>query len=242
MRIKYILAIGVTALAGFTAASFKQHLKENSPPAVRIISPANNSEFQWNTIIPYAIHVSDKEDGNSEYSEIPPNEVLLFVTHFPDSSSLKKNILYQSLANEAPLLWMSTSTCFNCHASKSKLIGPSFEAIAGRYSGNSVSVEGLAKKIIDGSSGIWGDVKMPPHPELQIGQAKELVRWILENNSNPDQTFYAGVEGSIRTRERPSKESGKGVYILTASYTDHGLKGIERSGKKATHSIILKHY
>lgn len=242
MRFKYLLVIGLTALTGFTATSVNQYLSENYPPAIKIISPVNNSEFQWNSIIPYSILVSDKEDGNSEYNEISPNEVLLFVTYFPDSAGLKKNILNQSLVNRGPLLLMSTSTCFNCHASKSKRIGPSFESIAGRYSGSTVSVDDLAKKIIGGSSGTWGDEKMPPHPELQIGQAKELVRWILENSSNPNQTFYAGVEGSIRTREKSGEVSGNAIYVLTASYTDHGVNGITGSSKKGLHTIVLKNH
>jgi cytochrome c len=183
---------------------------------------------------------SDKEDGNSEYNEISPNEVLLCVTYFADSSDFKKNILNQSSANEAPLLRMSTSTCFNCHASKSKRIGPSFEAIAGRYPANTVSVDDLAKKIIGGSSGTWGDEKMPPHPELQIGQAKELVRWILANSSDPNQTFYTGLEGSIRARVKPDIATSKGVYILTARYVDHGLKGLGHGTKKGVHTIMLK--
>jgi cytochrome c len=242
MRFEFFLAFGVTALAGLVTASVKQRVPENNPPAVRIISPTNNSKFQVDSVIPYSILVSDKEDGNSAYNEISVTEVLLFVTYISDSSKVKNHLLNQSLTNQEPLLWMSTSTCFNCHASKNKLIGPSFESIAKRYADDPAPVESLAKKIIAGSSGTWSDVKMPPHPELQIDQAKKLVRWILENNSNPDQTFYAGIEGSIPTRDKPSKERGNGVYILTATYTDHGLKGIERSSKKGMHTIMLKNY
>lgn len=229
-------------MAGFAGAPVKQHLPENSLPSVRIISPVNNSKVQWNTIIPYSISVSDKEDGNSEYDEIANNEVILFVNYFSDSSNVKKYLRDQSRTNQEPLLWMSRSTCFNCHTSKNKLIGPSFESIARRYSGDPASVEGLAKKIIAGSSGTWSDVKMPPHPDLQIDQAKTLVSWILKNNSNPDQTFYVGKEGSIGTREKPGKEPGKAVYILTANYTDHGQKNDGQRSKTGIHSIVLRNY
>jgi len=240
MHFRFFFAIGILALVGLTSARLE--LQENSSPTVTIISPSMSSGFQWNSIIPYTIRVSDKEDGNSEYNEISPNEVFLFVTYFSDSSNSKKYLNDQSLPDQKPLLRMRTSTCFNCHASKSKLIGPSFEAIAGRYSDKTAFVDGLAKKIIAGSSGTWGDVKMPPHPELQIGEAEELVRWILDNNSDPDHTFYTGIEGAIRTKEKPREASGKGVYMLTASYVDHGVKGTERSSKKGLHTIMLKNY
>lgn len=242
MEFKFLWAIGVTALAGIVAPSLEQLFPENNPPSVRINSPPNNSKFQWNSVIPYSIVVFDKEDGNSEYNEISVNEVILFVTYYSDSSNVKKYLLDQSLTHQEPLLWITTSTCLTCHASKNKLIGPSFESIARRYTDNPATVEDLAKKIIAGSSGTWSDVKMPPHPDLQIDQAKTLVRWILQNSSNPDQTFYAGIEGSIRTREKPGKVTGSEVYVLTATYTDHGLKDTERSRKRGIHTILLKNY
>src|SRR5438067_9168021 len=45
--------------------------QSNQPPVVKIITPANNSAFPWNEPIRYTITVSDKEDGESEYQEIP---------------------------------------------------------------------------------------------------------------------------------------------------------------------------
>jgi hypothetical protein len=37
-------------------------------------------------------------------------------------------------------------------------------------------------------------------------------------------------------------DAGKGVYILTASYTDHGLNGLPQLSKRGEHTIILKTY
>ena len=257
MQIKLLLSIALTAFAFycFTAAFSQRHHPENSAPKVTITAPAKNSKFQWNSIVPYSIRVLDLEDGNSGYNEIPPSEVLLMVRYLPDSSHVKEYLSDRSKANPQPLLWMSTSTCFNCHAAKTKLIGPSFELIARRYPDNPISAETLANKIINGSSGTWGDVKMPPHPDLKIGQAREIVRWILKNNSDPDQSYLAGTEGAFRTKEKPNIEPGKGVYILTASYTDHGMKQIQQSPsdpsptgiirasrKQGQHTIVLKNY
>lgn len=253
MQFRILLSIGLATLGFcfFTAASTQRKIQENDPPSVTITSPAKNGKFQWNSIVPYSIRVSDKEDGNSEYNEISANEVLLTVTYLPDSSLVKKYLLDKPTTDHESFLRMSTSECFNCHAAKNKFIGPSFELIAGRYSYNSGSVDDLAKKVMAGTSGSWGDEKMPPHPELEIDQAREMVRWILKNNADPDQTFYAGIEGAFRTRENPGKEPGKGVYVLTASYTDHGIKGttnspssqnIRAGSKQGKHSIVLKNY
>ena len=262
MQFKILLSIGFIELVlhCFTAA-FSQGT-ENSAPKVTITSPAQHSAFQWNSIVPYAIRVSDKEDGNSEYNEIPANEVLLMVAYLPDSTHVKKYLSDRSKTDREVLLWMGTSTCFNCHAAKAKLIGPSFEQIAQRYTNNSTTVDSLAKKIITGSSGTWGDLKnlkMPPHPDLKIDQVREIVRWILKNSLDPDQSYFVGIEGAFRTKEKPTREPGKGIYILTASYTDHGMKGpggpsdqviragpsdriIRAGSKQGQHTIVLKNY
>jgi hypothetical protein len=41
----------------------QRYLQENAAPELEILAPSENSEFQWNGLIPYAIRVADKEDG-----------------------------------------------------------------------------------------------------------------------------------------------------------------------------------
>ena len=142
----------------------------------------------------------------------------------------------------AGLLLIKTSGCFTCHAAKNKLIGPSFQLIAKRYPNNVTSIETLAKKLTKGSTGIWGNIPMPPHPDLKTDQAREIIHWILKNNMNPDVTYFTGIQGAFRTKQKPEKDAGKGAYILTASYTDHGLKGLPQLSKRGEHTIVLKNY
>jgi cytochrome c len=228
-----LMRFGFTLLmcSYFGIAFPQQKSLENNPPSVTIVSPSANSRLQWNSIIPYSIRVSDKEDGDSEYNEISNNEVLLFIRYLPDSTQVKKYLLDRSKRDHQPLQWMSTSTCFTCHAARTKLIGPSYDLVAQRYRGQPSAVDSLAKRIINGSTGIWGDLKMPPHPDLKVEQVKEIVRWILKNNDDPDQNYIAGIEGAFRTKEK-TKDT-KGVYVLTASYTDHG-------SKVGQQSVVLK--
>jgi cytochrome c len=233
MIIKLFLSIGSGLLAGLCFTAFSE--QENSPPIVTIVTPATSSRFQWNSMVPYTIHVSDREDGDSEFNEISTNEVLLTVSYLPDSSRVSKYLLENANTPHPSLLRMSTSTCFSCHAAKTRLIGPSFEEIARRYANPSVSVDSLAHKIISGSSGTWGDLKMPPHPDLKLEQAREVVQWILQNGADPDRTYFAGVQGTFRTRGKPDRQQGKAVYVLTASYTDYGRK-------KGQQSMVLKGY
>ena len=246
MRHKLLFSIVLAGIALYSFInSFAQAHSENNPPGVKIIAPLNNSRFQWNVMVNYTISVSDKEDGTSEYDEIAPGEVLLKVVYLQDSIKVKKYL--SDRANNADiesagLSLIKTSACFTCHAAKNKLIGPSLELIAKRYPNNSTSIETLAKKLIKGSTGIWGKIPMPPHPDLKTDQAKEIIRWILTNNTNPDVTYFTGIQGAFRTKQKPGMDAGKGVYILTASYTDHGLKALPHLSKRGEHTIILKPY
>lgn len=226
-----------TAISAFTPSRLHQ---ENQPPLVKINIPADHGLFQWNGLINYSISVTDKEDGNSAFEEIPANEVLLKVVYFPDSAAIKKYLRTNAAVNDPQeLSLIKTSDCFNCHAASTKLIGPSFQLIAAKYPGTT-SVEAIAGKLVKGSTGTWGNVPMPPHPNLSIADAKAIVLWILNNNRDPNTTFFPGLQGAFRSRQKPAGDASKAVYLLTASYTDHGLKDAPGSAKQGTHTIMLK--
>lgn len=240
-----VVITGVVFCCLITAFAPKMNSTDNSPPKVTITTSGNNNgKFQWNSRIHYRINVSDEEDGSSEYNEINANEVLLKVVYLPDSSKVEKYLSDGvNTGMEHPgLSLIKISDCFNCHAAKNKLIGPSFEQIAKRYPYSPTSIEMLTKKMIDGSSGVWGETPMPPHPDLNTEQAKQIIDWVLNYNSNPDIAYFPGMEGTFRTKEKPVNDTGKGAYILTASYTDHGLKDNPEHRKRGHDSIVLKTY
>ena len=240
MQSIYISAFAICMLSfGFTYWQ-----DQNSPPKVTISVQGKGNTFQWNSVVPYTIAVSDAEDGNTEYNEIPSHEVLLVAKYFPDSTLIKKIPIGEQMIHHDAVLQMSKALCFSCHAAKAKLIGPSFEQVAGRYKNVPSAVDTLTKKIIDGSTGTWSDLKMPPHPDLEVQDVKEMVTWILKNNADPDLTYFVGTDGALRTREKPANASAAGVYVLTASYMDHGPRnpnnGSRTQGKRGQHALVLR--
>ena len=94
----------------------------------------------------------------------------------------------------------------------------------------------MVNKLIKGSKGTWGDEPMPGQPNLEMKKAKEMVNWILRFNSDLNYAFYVGAEGSFRTRVKPANA---GVYILTASYQDHGLANMPGTSKMGQHKVVL---
>lgn len=226
-------------LVSFSLIAFTQNpiSKENSTPVVRIIMPVDNSIFRWNTAVRYSISVLDIEDGNSEYDEIGNNEVVLHIRYVPDYT--KAGYRRKEVMENEPkaITLMKTNTCFNCHSQQAKLIGPSYDCIAERYTDNEKTLYVLESKIRMGSVNSWGEVKMPAQPDLKPEEAKEIVRWILQSSQYPNEFYQVGLTGSFPAKE---KISDKGVYILTASYIDHGLADKPHLKKRGQHTIVLK--
>ncbi len=212
---------------------------KNSPPKVEILTPKNASTFDWDSFIRYSIRVIDAEDGSTEYQEISSKEVFLEITYLPGNSKLSElNAVKASVIADPPgFALMKTSTCFNCHTVKAKLVGPPFSEISRKYPHNSGTIDMLAKKVIKGSSGVWTNTVMPPNPDITPEQSKQVIQWIFKNAEDVNRNYNIGTEGTFKTRSKP--ENGKGSYILTASYTDHGLKGIPKSNQRGQHKIVL---
>ena len=70
--------------------------------------------------------------------------------------------------------------CKTCHAVDVKITGPAFQEIATKYAGMpDTIVSHLAKKVIEGGSGVWGPIAMTAHAGLPQADAEAIVRYIL---------------------------------------------------------------
>lgn len=70
--------------------------------------------------------------------------------------------------------------CFACHRIDRTTLGPSFKDIAAKSATDKRTDVELAKKIREGSVGVWGQVPMPAQPQVTQAEALTLARWILE--------------------------------------------------------------
>jgi len=238
-RLFLFCCTGIFFLFVYVSAQRTDKIKNNSPK-VEILTPKNASTFNWDSFIRYSIRVTDADDGSSDYQEISSKEVFLEVTWLPGNSQINENkIVKAAVISDPPgFALMKTSTCFNCHMVKAKLTGPSFFEISRKYPHNSATISMLAKKVIKGSSGVWTNTIMPPNPDFTEEQSKQMIQWILRNAENPNRNYYVGTDGNFKIRSRTT--NGKGTYILTASYTDHGLKGIPKSNQRGQLTIVIR--
>lgn len=69
--------------------------------------------------------------------------------------------------------------CLACHAVDKKLVGPSYKDVAAKYAGKADAAAMLATKIQKGGVGAWGQIPMPPNPQVTDADAKALATWVL---------------------------------------------------------------
>lgn len=69
--------------------------------------------------------------------------------------------------------------CLNCHSVDAKIVGPSYKDVASKYRGKPDGPDRVARQITHGGSGQWGQIPMPPFPQLSATEVEALARWIL---------------------------------------------------------------
>jgi len=79
----------------------------------------------------------------------------------------------------ASLELATKSACTACHAVDKKLVGPSYKDVAKKYAGNAKAEAMLIEKVKKGGVGTWGQIPMPPNPNVKDADVATLVKWVL---------------------------------------------------------------
>ncbi|MDB4265508.1 PQQ-dependent sugar dehydrogenase [bacterium] len=74
---------------------------------------------------------------------------------------------------------LSEAICLSCHQTQVTSIGPSYQDVAMRYRGDEKASKYLAKKILEGGAGVWGEIPMPANPQYNREQVSQMVDAIL---------------------------------------------------------------
>ncbi len=93
------------------------------------------------------------------------------------SSSETESVSEPAKSNLSGDQIIETLDCSGCHSVNERMIGPSYQEIANKYSEKDIEL--LASKIIEGGSGVWGGVPMAAHPQVSKEDAKKMVEYIL---------------------------------------------------------------
>lgn len=80
---------------------------------------------------------------------------------------------------------VEAARCYACHQMRETLLGPPYVAIAARHAQNrGVMREVLARKIVHGGGGNWGQVPMVPNQWVTLEEARIMADWILDLADN----------------------------------------------------------
>ncbi|MBI4203878.1 MAG: c-type cytochrome [Betaproteobacteria bacterium] len=74
---------------------------------------------------------------------------------------------------------LKKNNCIACHQVDKKVVGPAYKDVAKKYKGQKDAVALLSKKVKAGGQGVWGKVPMPPNPQVNDAELKQMVEYIL---------------------------------------------------------------
>ena len=215
----HLITLQVTDEQGATSTTTHTITAGNTPPTLTFESPLDGSFYTPEKPVAYQLHLSDHEDGDSKKDATPFSATV--VTLAP-------------LAKEAPgLSAIRASDCFNCHHATQKLIGPSFNDIAIRYQDDPAAFDQSVSRVISGSSKVWGEIPMLPHPNLTREEVGSMIRWIYALSAQSAPEVSRGSAGSITL---PSQDQ---TLELSANYTDSGSSNGKASPLSGAASIRL---
>jgi cytochrome c len=83
-----------------------------------------------------------------------------------------------ALAQDAQAL-LKDKACLTCHQLQTKVVGPAYKDVAAKYKSRKDAEAYLVSKIKGGSTGVWGQIPMPPNGTVNDAEAHTLAKFIL---------------------------------------------------------------
>ena len=71
------------------------------------------------------------------------------------------------------------NACLSCHGVDKKIVGPAYKDVAKKYAGDKGAKARLMTKVKAGGKGVWGEIPMPPNPQVSAADLDKIVTWIL---------------------------------------------------------------
>lgn len=221
------MTLKVTDPSGESSAKEVLILAGNDLPEVKF-NFSGNSKFYWdNSDFKYEIEVKDTEDGSINKG-IDPSAVTFTADYLARGHDVTEIVQGHQANMEASAhlvgrALVENAGCKACHSVTEKSVGPSFKQVADKYAGDETVISRLTDKVIKGGSGVWGELMMSAHPQLNTADTEKMIRYILSLNGK-SQNSGLPYKGTYALNKHKSSEK-EGTYIFTASYTDRGADG-----------------
>ena len=119
-------------------------------------------------------------------------------------------------AEDPGLSMIRKSDCLNCHAPNRPLVGPSFVQIANKYRDQPHQLQESVKRVLQGSTGVWGKIGMLPHLQHTPAEVTKMVEYVYSVSVDSSHPNARGFRNELIMK----KDAGS--VILEASYVDLG--------------------
>jgi cytochrome c len=215
----------------------------NSPPQISLES-LQNTGFYFDQPLTYQVKITDADEVQPDLSKARLS--LYFLTEGFDKVEAEaahtaeplghhtgENAEVQDLTDAA----FAGQDCLACHKVVGNSVGPAMVQVALKYKSDPKAPAYLAKKIVNGGSGVWGDREMAAHPQLTQPQVSAMVKYILSLSEPKTDLKNLPLSGKLSLNQHQGK-SEKGRYFLKASYTDAGTP--ETGSLTATQTWVLR--
>ena len=208
----YRAELRVTDAQGASGTASIPLLVGNTAPLVKFDSPQNGDFFTPGQPVKYTVSVTDAEDGASAAKPDEFSARTLVSSAFVRADG-------KTVAGDPGFALMKASDCFNCHAIEQKVVGPTLVDIAAKYHGQPGALDASVKRVREGSTKIWGEVPMLPHPQHTTDEVTIMLRLVFGLEKGKGGPALArGLTGEVIA----PKEDKPGTFVLDATYADAG--------------------
>jgi cytochrome c len=224
----YRAELTVTDSKGASRSTSVPLMVGNSAPVVRFTSPQDGDFFTPGQAVPYTVSVTDAEDGSSGDKAAEFSIRTLVSSSFVRADG-------KSAAADPGFALMKASDCFNCHAIEHRVIGPSYLEIADKYRGQPGALDVSVQRVRNGSTKVWGEIPMLPHPQHSTDEVTIMLRWVFAlEKGKGGPALTRGLAGEITA----PKDDKPGAFLLEATYADAGRAPAGSLSGKA--SVVLR--
>ncbi|HEU4721713.1 MAG TPA: c-type cytochrome, partial [Gemmatimonadaceae bacterium] len=239
----YTATLAVTDAKGARGTAQTRIVAGNEPPQVDLDVVGNRTFYFPGTPVRYATRVTDREDGSLAEGGITADRVTVTATYLkdgpppPDTASGHRSA--PASPHAAGKALVEGGTCLSCHQVDRKSIGPTYNDVAAKYRGDATALTKLVTKIRGGGSGVWGNMMMPPHPQLTEQQATQMAAYVLSlGQQKGGPSLPPSGEYTPPATTAQSSAPGGGAVLLRAEYTDKGANGLP--GAAADKTVVLR--
>lgn len=217
---EYAITVEVNDGQGHTESSRPVEVYAgNSEPEVHIEIEGNNTFYFPGQPVSYSVRVEDEGETLSEIDSANLFVSAIYVEENDVSEATEGHQEVSDMLSGRGLV--DTYNCQACHGVETESIGPSYKAVSERYQDSTDIDSYLIDRIINGSTGVWGDRAMPAHTNLNEADAQRIVSWIMALNGEEETNASLPASGEVEPTldKEPMPE---GILVISASYTDEG--------------------